>query len=348
MGLLDRFGLGRDRLDFLASPSIASPWSSSEGLSTAVIGDLFGAEVAASLPLTRSDAIRVPAVSKARNLLISALAPAPLMCLDKSGELAVQPSFLYRSDTDVSPYERMAWTIDSLIFYGVALWAVRRGTNGQILDAAWVPHDRWTIRDGVVLVDHQPVDASEVILFNSPFEGLLNIAATTLRGARDIEASWVSKVRNPIPLTVIRSTAAAGNGLTQAEITDLLSQWAAARRSEDGALGYLPPELELDTHGEVDPALLLEGRNAIRNDIAAFLNIPASMLDGSLAEASLTYVTTEGNRNRFYEESIPFWADPIQHRLSLNDVVPRGQRVRFNFADKFGPTPSPTGPVTED
>jgi phage portal protein BeeE len=100
--------------------------------------------------------------------------------------------------------------------------------------------------------------------------------------------------------------------------------------------------------GQAEPSLLIEGRNFLRIDIGAFLGIPASLMDASLSTASLTYSTSEGQRNEFADFTLPYWLEPIQHRLSLDDVVPTGQRVRFDLSDLLTTTPSPTGPPTED
>jgi hypothetical protein len=198
----------------------------------------------------------------------------------------------------------------------------------------------WTITDGKVLIREQEVPEDAYLFFDSPHEGLLNVANRTLRAAIDIETSHSAKVRNPIPLVVINGSAE--HPLEQDEIDSLLAQWSKARRSPDGALGYLPDGLTMTTHGETDPQLLIAGRNAIRTDIGSFLNIPVALLDGTIGVDSLTYSTQEGTRNRFFEESVPYWTDPIEARLSLDDAVPRGSRVRFNKADAYAPTPNPT------
>lgn len=351
MGILDRFGLGKGTSDLLAagtaSAGIGSPWSTAQ-LSQIVLSDVFPSSVIEALPLTRGDAISVPAVAKGRNLLISAVCKLPLKALNAEGLVNPQPTFLYRTDTAVTPYERMAWTIDDLIFYGYSLWEVTRGTNNQILTANWVPTKDWKVTEGVVVIRDEVAPAESYLFFNSAFEGLLNIANRTLRGARAIEEAWVSRVRNPIPMTVLRDMASEGTGLEQPEIDSLLAQFSAARRSKDGALAYLPPDIALETHGETDAALFVEGRNASRTDIGSFLNIPVAMLDGTIGVDSLTYSTAEGNRNRFYEEAIPFWTDPIEARLSMDDVVPRGQRVRFDKTETYSLVPTPTGPTVED
>jgi phage portal protein BeeE len=85
-----------------------------------------------------------------------------------------------------------------------------------------------------------------------------------------------------------------------------------------------------------DSALYIEGRNASKMDIAAFFNLPASVLDATSATASLTYVTQEGNRSSLDDMTLPYWIGPIASRLSQDDIVPAGQSVRFDFSSRGG------------
>jgi hypothetical protein len=78
------------------------------------------------------------------------------------------------------------------------------------------------------------------------------------------------------------------------------------------------------------------------------MNLPASLLEGSQSTATLTYSTSEGKRNELFDYSLPFYADPIEEAFSLDSVVPRGTRVRFDFSDFIAAAASPTGPITED
>lgn len=350
MGILDRLGLGRSH-DLLRSAhqiGITSPYAPAPNLPSIVISDLLDADVLDKLPLSRAEALSIPAVSKARNLLVSTIARFPLRAMQGVEVLADQPTFLYRTNSHVTPYERMAWTVDDLIFYGYSLWLVRRGAEDKgrrpILDAEWCPTNQWTITDGHILVDEQEVDDDDVILFNSPFEGLLNVAARTIRGARDTERAWTGRMRNPIPALELHMT---DDSLTSDEVDEFVAAWSKARRAEDGAVGYTPPGLELRAHGSLTHELFTEGRNAIRTDIGSFLNVRAAMLDGTTGVDSLTYTTKDGERNLFYELDLPFWTDPIEARLSMDDVVPRGQRVRFDKHETLNP-PTATGPTVED
>lgn len=357
MGLFDRLGLTRQRFDDLSSVielNAASPWRDDQGtLSQILLEDLVGQELLDALPISREAAIRIPAVSKARNLLVSTISRFPLLGLTGDDPLAQQPSFLYRTDSEVSPRERMAWTVDSMIFDGVALWATERGAadgdsdRRPILAAEWVPPKLWKITDGRVLINDRPVDDDEYILFNPPFEGLLNVGNRTLRGARDTELAWTARIKNPIFLTELRITD--DSNLTQEEADAWAAAWLKKHTAGEPSFGMTPPGAQIETHGEEngDSSMFLESRNAVRTDVGSFLNIRAAMLDGTTGVDSLTYTTKEGERNAFYEFDLPFWTGPIEDALSSDKVVPRGQRIRFDMYEAFN-NPTPTGAPTED
>jgi hypothetical protein len=132
------------------------------------------------------------------------------------------------------------------------------------------------------------------------------------------------------------------------EVVDLVEKVAAARRKPDSAVMYVPFGLEVVSHAAETTDLFESGRNALRLDFANMLNMPAAVLDGSVSEASLTYSTQEGRRNDFLDLTVPYWAGPIEDALSLDNVVPRGQYVRFDFSDLATPAAAPTGPTVED
>lgn len=355
MGLLELLRTGRTR-----TPSqILSPNASTASLSPAVIADFLGDDLLANLPLSRAEAMGIPVVSKGRNLICSAIAKFPLTALNSAGVLAPenQPRWMYSTPADnpQSPYDRMFWTIDDIMFYGCALWYVTRGTADRggrraILSAEHVPANLWDYHTdqesrGYVTLRGHRLDPEQYLLFNPPHEGLLNVANRTLRGARDTEEAWTGRMANPIPLIELHRVEE--GELSESEVKALVAAWSAARKSKSGAIGYTPQEIEIKVHGAIDADLYTEGRNAIRGDVGAFLNVRASMLDGTTGVDSLTYSTRDGERNLFYELDLPYWTDPIEARLSLDDILPGGQRVRFDKYDAFNP-PTPTGPVVED
>lgn len=326
-----------------SSLAIVSPWQTG-ALSKLVYADIFG--LAPHQVLTRREALTIPAVAKARQIIVGQIANLPLRAYRGDERVDPQPTFLYRTDGVVSPWHRMAWTLDDLMFYGWCLWGVRRGTNGQILSAERCPADRWRVHDGIILIDDDHVDADSVILIPGPSEGLLDMASRTLRGAVELERAWVKRAKNPIPAIELHDTDDAS--LDDDEIDELIQGWATARDDEDGAIAYTPARIQVNTHGSIEPTLFTEGRNFVKLDVANFFGLPSALLDASPSTASLTYSTKEGARNEVRDFSIDYWSDPIASRLSQDDVVPAGQRVRFDKSDSYTTTPSPIGPTTED
>lgn len=323
--------------------SLVSPWSDSNAAQL-VWAEHFGVTEDA---VTRETALQVPPVARARALLVGSIADLPVVAYRGDVPLSTQPAWTYRTNGPLSPWHRMAATVDDLMFYGVSLWARQNGADGFPVDFVRVPRERWDVDSfGRVLVDGNPAPSNEVVVIPGPGEGLLSTAVPTIRGARAIERSWQSRVRTPIPPTLFKQTER--ESATQAEVQATLEGWSKARRNpESAAVGFVPFGLDPVFASVADDGqLFIEGRNAIRLDIANLTNIPASLLDGSTATASLTYVTAEGQRSSFHEQTLRYWTAPIEHRLSMDDVMPRGQRVRFDIS--YLTPQAPDGEPSED
>lgn len=349
-------------LDFLLKPVYSpSAWMRPEGVTglwwqtpTASLSRIVIDDVFADMPevVDRTAAMKVPAVARGRALLVGSISDLPLVAYRGDERVVTQPTWAYRSN-GVSPWHRMAWTVDDLIFHGASLWWRVNGTDGFPTECYRVPFELWQVNaDGKIEVkqtpegDFEPVPSSSVIYLPGPAEGLLQAGYDTIRGARAIERAWVARTRSPIPPTLFEQTEQ--ETASQAEVDKLLNGWANARTNPDTAgVGFVPWGLKAVFPNPADDSqMFIEGRNAVRLDVANHLNIPASLLDGSTATASLTYVTTEGQRSSFHEQSLRYWTAPIEHRLSMDDVVPRGQRVRFDIT--YTTQQPPTGEPGED
>lgn len=321
---------------------LASPWSTTE-LSRIIIADLAGLET--STIIGRAAAMKVPAIVKGRALIAGQLARFPLKKYVGDREVETPP--WAKASAYGDPYTRMLWTIDDLIFHGMSLWVLDRGDAG-ITDALRLPPSWWAIDPDTFEikiskgVNFQP-DPDQVCLFEAPQDGLLTIAADTIEGARAIDAAWVRRVKSPIPNMELHSTDPNGD-LTTDEATELVATWESARAN--GGTAYTPASIQAIAHGKTSTELFVEGRNAIRLDVANFYNVPASMLDGSMSTASLTYSTTEGKRNEFLDYSLRYWAAPIEARLSRDDIAGYGRRVAFDFESVEVHPPQPID--TED
>lgn len=344
-----------ERVESRGDVGIRSPFAGP--LSPVVLADLVSLyeTVAADLPLSRELAMSIPGVYRARAILLSLIPDKPLQAW--RGDVAVPPAespFLYRTPGILGPWQRMARTVDDLIFYPYSLWLTQRGdaVEGRrpILNAVHCPYESWRINEaGLIELENadlawEVADEDDVILIPGPSEGLLAYASRTLRGAAALESTWVTRAGNPSPITELHITE--DSRLEEDEVEELRDNWVVARNSANGAVAVTPIGVEVRDHGAADASLFIEGRNGVRLDVAAFFNLPGSVLDATTATASLTYVTQEGNRTSIYDLTLPYWVRPIESRLSQDDVVPHGQSVRFDFSSLTAATPTPI--VTED
>lgn len=310
--------------------------------------DWFGA----AWGVSRDVAMSVPAVHRARGLLCSTVAAWPLRVY--SGEQlladAQQPTWTYRTDSPDpwdSPFQRMLWTADDLLFTGVSVWGVERGADGFPLAAWRIDPDRyqWDV-NGDLLVDGQKVDPSTVIVIPGLDEGMLTLARTTIASAARLERAAARHAGNPVPSIELHQEIDVQ--LDDDEIDAMLAAWKAARDSETGGVAFTSYGVKANVLGQIESQLLIEGRNAAAVDVARHAGMPAAMLDATTAGASLTYETTDGRNQQFLDYGVAAIATAVGARLSMDDVVPRGLRVVLDPSEFTALDPAAGGPIVQD
>jgi len=333
---------------------VRSRWSSPH-LTRVAVTDMFG-EPLLDGPLTRGECMGIPAIARGRHKLVTAIARGVLTQL--AGDTPADPAPRWLSSTSgaTSPQHRIVWTVDDLIFGGWSLWAVsREGSDpfDPITDAGRAPRDSWQLDDsGVVQIKNADgdwvdvEDPSTVILIPGFHEGLLSYGTRSIRAAIDLERSAAARARNPIPALELHQTT--DDELTPDEIDDLVDAAVEALSSDGPAVIYTPKSVELNAHGTAEPTLMIQGRNAAAIDAARLVGLPASTIDASNVNSTLTYETTEGRNLEYREDSVSLYADPIAARLSMDDVCPPGQRIAFDFSALTALNPPPTGPTRQD
>jgi len=326
-------------------PQLASPFSTQlSSLSTIVWSDIFGDS---SLPMTRAQAMAIPAIAKARHVVAPKIAGYPIRAFDSDDVQLPDPLWAYRSNDGISPWHRMLWTIDDLIFTGFSLWEAFRGSEGQLLYASRVGRDRWNINaDYMIEVDGQQVDAADFILIPGPHEGILTFARVAIVQAADLMRAAGNAARTPSAHQELHQTD--GLPMDKTDIDELLAQYAEGRRGTNGGVSYTPPNIEVRDHGSIDSHLLVEGRNASAVDCARVVGVAAGMVDATAPKASLNYETQEGRGLEHTEYGTEPYLEAVEARLSLDDVTARGTRCRFDKGDDLSPQPSPTGPSVQD
>jgi hypothetical protein len=332
--------VGADVLSPSRRARIASPWS--PGMSASIMAaDWLGAS-ADLIPATREQAMRVPAIVAARNILCTELAQGALRQYRGDALTTAQPSWLSRTDGDLAPQLRTLWTFDDLLFSGFSLWRAIRNGRGELLDAWRIPPELWTFdADWRLMVDDRPANADQVILFTGWDEGLLTTGADVIRQSLAISSTVTSRVRNPVPVVLLEEQLEQGrtDGTEDPEddeVGELLDTFTKARRSQDGATAYVPYGIKVNPFGKDETDLLEQGRNAAALDVARLTGIPAAALEATGTSASLTYSTSETTR-AIKNDRLRARAAIFEARLSMDDVTPRGTRVALDLSHLVGP-----------
>ena len=327
--------------DALALPALASqpvplasPWADSSHLLPVTVDPSLTADRDRG-PVSRSLAMSVPALARARRLIVGSIARLPMEATRNGELLPEQPRFLSRTDGPISPFHRMIWTIDDLMFYGWSLWALERDAEDRVIAADRVPFASWSFdADGNVVYDGSPVDPRSVCLIPGLDEGILTTGSTPIRHAADLGRSAARAARTPIAHTELHQTG--GEPLNNEQIRSLVNGWIAARRSADGAVSFTNPSIEVKTHGTYDAQLLVEGRGAAAVDIARITGIPSVMLDAAAADTTMRYSNVDARNTEFIDFCLAPLMACVAARLGMDDIVPRGTAIRFDVSDLTG------------
>jgi HK97 family phage portal protein len=333
MGLFDRFITNTAITPTIDVAAANTPYN----LQSAVGGLFYGAQTA-----TREQAMSVPSVARARNIICSTIGSLPLETYNHFTKEHLDPNrVIMQPDPRVAGSAIYAWIAEDLLFHGVAY--------GQVLDSyaasdnsrvrAWtrVAPDRVTYNLNAnqteitsYMVDGMHVAASGIgslIVFSGLDEGVLNRAGRTIRAAQELEKAAELYAKEPVPTMVLKSN---GTNLTPERITKLLESWKVARNTR--ATAFLNADVELSALG-FDPQKLQlnEARQYLATEIARAVGIPASFL--SAETTSMTYSTTVMERKALIDFSLRNIITPIEQRLSAADFVPNGVEVRFDIDD---------------
>lgn len=341
MGLLNAIGL------VSAKPLPAQAVSSGPVITASLVNYsnssyLYGySSVIPTVAISVAQAMTVPAVARSRNILCGSIATIPLESYNKLTEARItNRTLITQPDPAIPRVNTMAMTIEDLIFYGVAYW--------QVLDVS--PEDGRPFRArridprrvqpqinyaGTLITGYQ-VDSKNVpnsglnslIVFNAiEAGGVLGRGGTTIRTAIALEEAAYVMASEPVPSMVIRNK---GMNATEEEKTGLLDVFKRSRRER--AAAYIEGDMELDSFGFNSAELqLVEARQHLSSEIARLMGIPAWYLNAE--NSSATYSNVASERRSLVDFGLRNYLTVIEDRLSMDDVTPRNQIVRFDLDD---------------
>lgn len=316
--------------------ALSSPWATGLGLQSIIMPE------AGKHQVTIAMALSVPPVTRAMFLYSTVIADLKLVTDDGDA-----PHWMNHTFDAITPAHRLAGMVQDLVFFGRTCLIVDRDGDG-IRDALRMPTDVWDVDWlGHITVNGEEVDDQGQFIYIESLmpQGFLEYAAESVGEYRALRRTIKSRMDNPIPLVELKVTSDFEG--TGEELKEAQDNWAAARQAPNGAVAITPLGIELTTHtpGDSDEELLINARNAIRLDMANFLNINAAMLDGNNGTSD-TYSNTLQNKNELLTLSVQTWLTPIAMRLSQPDVIGDGPAVHFDTST-FDTTGDTAGSAVE-
>ena len=294
--------------------------------------------------VSRAQAMQVPAVARARNIICATIGSLPLEVRRESNNSKVAtPPFIRQPDPRMTGQSVYTFLAEDLLFTGQGyLRTLELGTDGRPLSAEWISVSRVTrtldalghnVRyysvDGTIVPEN---GLGSLIPFTGYDEGLLVRAGTTILTALALEKAVKRFADEPTPNVVLKSNLP----MPAERVTALLNSWKEARQTRGTAfvndtidfqsIGFSPEQLTLN-----------QARQYMASEIARAVNIPEWYL-GANAGGSMTYSNTIQERRALVDFSLKPLMTCITSRLSDVDITPRGSYVRFDLKEFYMPS----------
>lgn len=294
--------------------------------------------------VTRAQAMQVPAVARARNIICATIGSLPLEVRRESNNSKVPtPPFIRQPDPRMTGQSVYTFLAEDLLFTGQGyLRILELGTDGRPLSAEWISVSRITrTLDSLGHnVRYYSVDGNRVpetglgslIPFTGYDEGLLVRAGTTILTALALEKAVKRFADEPTPNVVLKSNLP----MPAERVTALLNSWKEARQTRGTAfvndtidfqsIGFSPEQLTLN-----------QARQYMASEIARACNLPEYYVGGN-AGGSMTYSNVTAERRSLIDLSLRPLMTSITQRLSDNDITPRGSIVKYNLEEFYSPS----------
>jgi HK97 family phage portal protein len=339
MGLLQTLGITKKDVTAQLAPAVMSQ---GYGAGVYSYGGLYATGNGAPF-MDRFTALQVPAVARCRNLIAGVVSSIDLELYKKSTGVKMEsPLWLDQPDMRQPRSVTIAYTVDSLLFYGVAYWRVTSlyADDGRPSGFEWVANTRVTVTtnetgDEVQYYSVNGVRApmsgiGSLVTFQSLLPGVLESGARTIQAAIDIEKASSIAAATPMATSVIKNN---GADLPEAQVSGILAAWKAARNSRSTA--FLTRTLDKQNIGFSPKDMMYnEASQYLATQIARLMNVPAFMISADMNN-SMTYQNVLDSRKEYVAYSLQPFISAIENRLSMDDITAHGNVVRFAIDETF-------------
>ena len=266
--------------------------------------------------IDRQNAMSVPSIAQCRNLICGTISSIPLE--------------IYSSKTGAEIEDVPMW-----------YWRVTDvDANNRPARFEWLQNDRVTLKLNKFNseVDYYMVNGERVpdngvgslITFQHLDQGILLRGSRTITAAANLEQAASIASQTPQPSGFIKNS---GADLPDDVIQGLLATWKQARLAKSTA--YLTSTLDY-TPTQFSPAEMMYNE-AIQNmslQVCRMMNVDATYLSAETMRSN-TYSNILDKRKEFHAYTLQPYITAIEDRLSLDDLTPRGQVVRFAVDETY-------------
>ena len=290
---------------------------------------------------SRQQAIQIPTISRARDLICSMVGCLEIhqyakQWMDDDYEDMDLPDdvWFHQPDPNVTRNFMLSWTTDDLMFYGRAFWVVTsRLGNGFPNAFTWIPAANVQTRDQGGPLWYGPskeiyfngyrLEPNDVVQFISPIQGLLTMGARSIRINTNLDTSAERFARNQTPAGVLKQTE--GEPLSGEELSEMAAAFAAARNNN--AVAALNQYVDWkESYMDPSKLQLTEARTYQALEMARIANIPPYLV-GAPSGSGMTYQNALQARQDLYLFGAKPFIECIEQTLSMNNVTPRGRYI---------------------
>jgi hypothetical protein len=279
--------------------------------------------------ISRDEALAVPAIKRARDLICGGIGQFPLLLIDPDGK-PTDWSLLNQPEASVARSVTMTRTVEDLLLFERSWWKVTHlGWHGMPAEATRLDPATTTVQPRY---EYYPEGSALVwpnirglIRIDSPNGGLLT-ASTAIRAYIALARTALRTAEGMPPVDWFTP----GEGADPADdedIEEILTAWSVARQKRTTA--YVPAALKYNRDGfNPEQLQLAQAREFAVTEIARLTGIDAE--DLSVSTTSRTYFNAQDRRRERIESVLGPYMTAVEGRLSMDDVTPHGFKVVFD------------------
>jgi phage portal protein BeeE len=286
--------------------------------------------------VSRETALSIPSVLACRNLVAGTVVQLGLFRY-KAGARLEADYLTTKPDPSTTLPATLGGTVDDLLFSGRAYWRVLdRDSEGFPRRARWTPVADVTpeVRStggscselrGYRVAGVGEVSTRDLVRFDSPLPGVLDVGGRTLAAALELEAAARRLAGVELPSGVLYNE---GSELGSDEIREQVEAFSAMRRTLGiaGLQGWRYERADLNAAD----LQLVEARANVATDVARLFNVPVAMIGATPSgnASALLYANLSQQLAILVSSAVAPHLRTIEETLS--DLYPRGTSVAFD------------------